>query len=219
MKTNSSFALIFGIILIGAIWVNTAMAGSILIGETGDLKNDDNWYGTQSHQDTEFNVNWLVDTYDGTDFVPANLEFLGMAILAKPYGVFESDQLKEAAPPGMAYVGNSQYGEWKKDNSGNQFWSWYGKYALFSSLFFFPPSYYGYNSWNRWNTGYRHNKPYFGTTKTGSQKFGTSGSYIKKSPRFQSSTFAKSGGLKTRATSVRGAASNLRGGGPKSKGK
>ncbi len=76
-------------------------------------------------------------------FYDANLEFLGMAILAKPYGVFESDQLKEAAPPGMAYVGNSQYGEWKKDNSGNQFWSWYGKYALFSSLFFFPPSYYG----------------------------------------------------------------------------
>ncbi len=152
-------------------------------------------------------------------FYDANLEFLGMAILAKPYGVFESDQLKQAAPPGMAYVGNSQYGEWKNDNDGNQFWSWYGKYAFFSSMFFFPPSYYYYSSWNRWNTGYRSTKPYYGKTKNGFQKYGTYGTSIKKSPRYQSSSFAKSGGLKTRASSVRGAASNLRGGGPKSKGK
>lgn len=152
-------------------------------------------------------------------FYDANLEFLGMAILAKPYGTFEKDRLTQAAPPGMAYVGNSKYGEWKQDNSGSRFWSWYGRYAFFSSLFFFPRSYYSYNSWHGWNNNYRYNRPYFGQTRNGLQKYGTSGTYIKKSPRFQSTNFAKSGGFKTRTASVRGAGANLRGGGPKSKGK
>ena len=152
-------------------------------------------------------------------FYETNFEFLGMAILAKPYGVFEADRLTQAAPPGMAYVGNSKYGEWKKDNSGNNLWSWYGKYALFSTLFFPRPYYYPYNSWNSWNSSYRHNRPYFGKTQQGFQKFGTQGSFIKKSSNFQSSSFVKSGGLKRQTASVRGAGANLRGGGPKSKGK
>jgi hypothetical protein len=152
-------------------------------------------------------------------FYEGNLAFLGMAILAKPYGVFEDERLTQAAPPGMAYVGNSKYGEWKKDNSGNSFWSWYGKYALFSTLFFPRPYYYPYSSWNSWNSGYRNNRPYFGKTQKGFQKFGTQGSFIKKSSKFQSTNFAKSGGLKRQSASVRGAGANLRGGGPKSKGK
>lgn len=149
----------------------------------------------------------------------AELEYLGMALLAKPYGTFEQDRLTQAAPPGMAYVGNDQYGEWKKDNDGNQFWSWYGKYMFFSNLFFFPPSYYRYNSWNGWRNNYRYKKPYFGKTKKGFKKYGTYGTYVKKSPKFQSTRFAKSGGFKSQAASVRGAGANLRGGGPKSKGK
>ena len=152
-------------------------------------------------------------------FYDANLEYLGMAILVKPYGVFEQDRLTQAAPPGMAYVGNSKYGEWKKDNTGNQFWSWYGKYALFSMLFNSRPSYYSYNSWNGWNNNYRNRQPYFGKTKDGFQQYGTSGTIVKQSPGFQSTNFAKSGGFKSQAPSVRGAGANLRGGGPKSKGK
>ncbi|MCP4024348.1 MAG: hypothetical protein GY729_21075 [Desulfobacteraceae bacterium] len=152
-------------------------------------------------------------------FFDQNLEFMGMAILSKPYGVFEEDQLAQAAPPGMAYVGNPKYGEWKKDEKGESFWGWYGKWAFFSNLFFFPPTYFYYNSWRGWNRDYRHKKPYFGKTKKGFQKYGTYGNYIKKSPRFQSTNFAKSGGLKTSAASVRGAGSKLRGGGPKAKGK
>ncbi|WP_300457631.1 hypothetical protein [Desulfobacula sp.] len=153
------------------------------------------------------------------DFYDANLEYLGMAILAKPYGVFEQDRLIQATPPGMAYVGNSKYGEWQKDNTGNQFWSWYGKYALFSMLFNSRPSYFGYNSWNGWNNNYRNRQPYFGQTQNGARKYGTSGTYVKQSPKFQSTNFAKSGGLKSQTASVRGAGANLRGGGPKSKGK
>ncbi|WP_457551710.1 hypothetical protein [Desulfobacula sp.] len=152
-------------------------------------------------------------------FYEANLEYLGMAILTKPYGVFEQDRLTQAAPPGIAYVGNSKYGEWKKDNTGNRFWSWYGKYALFSMIFNRRPSYYSYNSWNGWNNNYRNTRPYFGKTQDGFQKYGTSGAIVKQSPGFQSTNFAKSGGFKSQAPSVRGAGANLRGGGPKSKGK
>ncbi|NOX35363.1 MAG: hypothetical protein GXP56_16810 [Deltaproteobacteria bacterium] len=155
----------------------------------------------------------------GESFYDDNIEYLGMAILAKPYGVFEKDRLVQAAPPGMAYVGNSKYGEWKNDNKGDRFWSWYGKYSFFSSLFFFPPSYFGYNSWYGWHNNYRYNRPYFGKTRNGFQKYGTSGTYIKKSPRFQSTNFAKSGGFRSQTASVRGAGPNLRGGGPKNKGK
>jgi len=149
-------------------------------------------------------------------FYEQNLDNLGMAILSKPYGEFEPDP--QAAPPGMAYVGNPKYGEWKKDESGSSFWSWYGKYAFFSNLFFFPSHHYSYGSWNRWNTGYRHQKPYYGQTSTG-YTFGSRGSRMKQSPRYQNSTFSKTGGFKTASASVRGGASGIRGGGPKSKGK
>ncbi|MCG8638052.1 MAG: hypothetical protein MI863_29775 [Desulfobacterales bacterium] len=150
-------------------------------------------------------------------FFDQNINNLGMAILSKPYGVFEPDP--QAAPPGMAYVGNPEYGEWKKDENGDSFWAWYGRYAFFSSLFFFPPSYYYYGSWNRWNTGYRYKKPYYGKTKTGAYTYGTRGTKIKRSPQYQNSTFARTGGLKSVPASVRGGGSSLRGGGPKGKGK
>ena len=150
-------------------------------------------------------------------FYEQNINNLGMAILSKPYGEFEPDA--HAAPPGMAYVGNPEYGEWKKDGSGNSFWSWYGRYAFFSSLFFYPPYYYSYGSWNRWNTGYRHSRPYYGQTSGGTTTFGSRGTRTTMSPKYQNSTFSKTGGLKTASASVRGASSGLRGGGPKSKGK
>ncbi|MCG8689081.1 MAG: hypothetical protein MI892_29695 [Desulfobacterales bacterium] len=150
-------------------------------------------------------------------FYEQNYDNLGMAILSKPYGAFEPDAM--AAPPGMAYVGNPQYGEWKEDENGESFWSWYGRYAFFSHLFFFPPSYYYYGSWNRWRTDYRYKKPYYGKTKTGAYTYGTRGTKIKRSPRYQNTTFAKTGGFKSRPASVRGGSSSLRGGGPKGKGK
>ena len=153
------------------------------------------------------------------NFYDANLEFLGMAILAKPYGTFEKDRLTQAAPPGMAYVGNSQYGEWKENESGDRFWSWYGKYAFFSNLFFFPPYYYGYHSWSGWHNNYRYKKPYFGKTQKGFQKFGTNGRFVRQSPAFQNTSFARSGGFRSQTASVRGASAGLRGGGPKGKGK
>jgi len=152
-------------------------------------------------------------------FYEQNLEFLGMAILSKPYGVFEQDRITQATPPGLAYMGNPEYGEWKKDDTGNSFWSWYGKYALFSHLFFFPPSYFHRGAWGSWNNTYRNQQPYFGKTQTGNQQYGTRGSFVNQSPKYQSSNFSKTGGFKSQSASVRGAGAGLRGGGPKAKGK
>lgn len=152
-------------------------------------------------------------------FYEANQEHLGMAILAKPYGVFEQDRQIQAAPPGMAYVGNPKYGEWKEDSSGDKFWSWYGKYAFFSNLFFSPPLFFHYPYWSNWHTHYRYQKPYFGEIKDGVAQYGTQGSYVKQSPRFQNTVFAQSGGFRSREASVRGAGERIRGGGPGGRGK
>ncbi|WP_022666128.1 hypothetical protein [Desulfospira joergensenii] len=152
-------------------------------------------------------------------FYEQHYEDLGMAIVSKPYGVFEEDRLTQAAPPGISYVGNPKYGEWKKDEKGDSFWSWYGRYAFFSSMFFFPPSYFYYNSWHGWNNNYRHQRPYYGASKTGARRYGTFGSQVKNSPRYQSSSFARTGGFKSRTPSVRGAGARVRGGGPGGKGK
>jgi len=46
--------------------------------------------------------------------------------------------------PGSQLVGNPNYGHWRTDSSGSSFWEWYGKYALFSTLFHRPVY---YNSW------------------------------------------------------------------------
>jgi hypothetical protein len=149
-----------------------------------------------------------------------NFEYLGMAILTKPFGMFEDEADTNATPPGMGFVGNPEYGKWEKDGSGNSFWSWYGKYALFSNLLFYSTM--GpmrYNSWNRYNTNYRGRKPFFGSTAGGAAKYGTHGTYTKQSSRFRNTSFAQTGGFKRPAPSVRGAASSVRGGGPKSKGK
>lgn len=194
--------------------------------------------GSAGHNAAEFWIETLVATYfhkylieeNGetreTDwekvppsFYEQNRENLGMAVLSKPYGVFEADALAQAAPPGMAYVGNPRYGEWKTDENGNEFWSWYGKWAFFSNLFFMPPSFYYYGGWTDWNRHYKYKKPYYGTNKNGRKIYGTYGAYVKKSPRFQRTAFAKTGGFKQPPASVRGAGASVRGGGPRGKGK
>ncbi|MCK5542586.1 MAG: hypothetical protein KAI40_07810 [Desulfobacterales bacterium] len=154
------------------------------------------------------------------DVYEDNFEYLGMAILTKPFGMFEDEADTKATPPGMGFVGNSEYGKWEKDNKGNSFWSWYGKYALFSNLLFYSTM--GpmrYNSWHGYNTNYRGRKPFFGTTTGGAAKYGTRGAYTKQSSKFRNTSFARMGGFKRGAPSVRGAGSSVRGGGPKAKGK
>jgi PBP1b-binding outer membrane lipoprotein LpoB len=147
----------------------------------------------------------------------ANLNNLGMDIISKPYGMYESEVIRNAAPPGLAYVGNEKYGSWQQDASGSSFWSFYGKYAFLNALL--GGNRYYYNDWDLWRRDYRGRRPYYGRNRDGSPMYGTSGTIVRNTPGYQSTTFAKRGGLKTAQASVRSAASGVRGRGPGGRGK
>jgi len=146
-------------------------------------------------------------------YFEANADNLGMDVVTKPYGMYEDEAINVASPPGIAYVGNAKYGEWRQDNDGNRFWSWFGPYLFFSTLLHRP---YYYNNWNGWRGGYYGQRPYYGPAGdpnrygTYSQNTGTS---------YSNSTWARKGGLQRQSASVRGAGPGSRGGGPGGRGK
>lgn len=100
-------------------------------------------------------------------FFNKHIDNLGMALVTKT-----GDKLsKQPSPEGYEhYVGNSKYGEWKKDSSGSSFWEFYGKYAFISSMInMFSPI--GYSPWNSYHSNYRYRRPYYGS---GRNRYGTS---------------------------------------------
>ena len=109
-------------------------------------------------------------------FFARNIDNMGMEIAAKNA---EGEVSKTAAPPGYSnYVGNPQYGQWQQGSNGESFWSFYGKYALLSSLFnmtAFPVRRSYYDDYR----GYRRSgRPYYGpTTNSGQRAYGTNSRY------------------------------------------
>ncbi len=152
-------------------------------------------------------------------FYKANEDNLGMAIVSKKIGQFDDEANTHATPPGMAYMGDPKYGEWRRDSHGNSFWAWYGKYALFSTLFSFPPRSFGYNRWNSFHQNYRYDRPYYGSTPDGRRQYGTKGAFTKASSRYRASSFAQTGGFASQSPSVRNSGTKVRGGGPGTRGK
>lgn len=151
------------------------------------------------------------------DLFADNIDNLGMDIISKPYGLYESEVIKQATPPGMAYVGNEKYGSWRKDSAGNSFWAFYGRYAFLNALL--GGNRYYYNDWNHWNRNYRGRAPYYGKNPDGSARYGTSGSTVLSSSNYRSTTFAKRGGVKAAPADIRSAAGGVRGRGPGRSGK
>lgn len=122
-----------------------------------------------------------------------NEPFLGMTLVSKKDGKLSSD----AAPPGYRYVGDSRYGHWRTDRSGNSFWEFYGKYAMFSSLLggFNRPIY--RNDYNMYQQYRSRGMPYYGRHN----EYGTNGSITKKmKPNFYSRRMAKNASFKDRVT-------------------
>ena len=140
----------------------------------------------------------------------ANVENLGMDVESKPYGSFESEKLAEAAPPGMAYVGNPHYGRWASDGAGGTFWSWAGPYMFYSTLFGSPLRY-GRSDWDTWSRDYRGSRPYYGGSSS-APRWGTRSQSVRTSPKMRGSTFARGGGFRRPAASIRSAASRSRSG-------
>jgi len=101
-------------------------------------------------------------------------DYLGMVLLSKSKeGKISNDKY----PAGYQYVGDSQYGKWQRDSSGGSFWEWYGKYAMFSTMFgmFNRPIYQSH--WNDYSGNRRSGRAYYGPNR----EYGTRGSYTKKS--------------------------------------
>ena len=104
--------------------------------------------------------------------------FLGMTIWSKKDGK-EADSI---GPPGYEYVGDSRYGKWQRDSSGNSFWVFYGQYRLLSDLLGMGGPIYR-NNYNTYQQSRTKGQPYYGPRN----EFGTKGSVTKKQkPNFYS---------------------------------
>ena len=151
------------------------------------------------------------------DVFAENIDNMGMDILSKPYGMYADEAMQAAMPPGMAFVGNKQYGRWQQDSAGNRFWAFYGRYAFLNAML--GGNRYYYNDWDRWRRDYRGRTPYYGKNTDGSTIYGTNGSMVRNDPNYRSSTFARQGGIKAAPANIRSAAGGVRGRGPGSRGK
>jgi hypothetical protein len=98
--------------------------------------------------------------------------YLGMTILSKDSKGNISDT---AYPPGYQYVGDSRYGNWKKDESGHSFWEFYGKYMFMSSMFHMIGNRVNRNDYDNFKTNNISRKPYFGSNND----YGTNGARTK----------------------------------------
>ena len=120
---------------------------------------------------------------------------LGMAVISKPLGKFESEAVKVAQPAGYNYIArpgqSNQYGHWETNSSGNSFWAFYGQYSFMQSMLWgssYRPIY--MNDYNDYDRSYRTNRSYYGSDTNGRPRYGTSGSYT--STRYSDSKFRRS---------------------------
>jgi len=156
-----------------------------------DMKDDSGLFSTLYSHRYQVIIGEDLDTRGWTP-VPEDVyrryeNFLGMTILSKT----EDGEVTETPfPPGYQHVGNPKYGRWETNRSGESFWSFYGKYAMMSSLFNLGMG--GRTVYRGDWDGYRRNsgqgRPYYGQNR----EYGTNGSFTKKSkPNFYKRKMAK----------------------------
>ncbi|MEW6264308.1 MAG: hypothetical protein AB1641_14655 [Thermodesulfobacteriota bacterium] len=105
-----------------------------------------------------------------SNYYSRHLPFLGMTIYHKKDGKVEGAY----GPPGYEYVGDTRYGHWQTNTSGQSFWTFYGQYRLFSDLLGGGPIYRDhYNSYSSYRS---QGRPYYGPNN----EYGTSGSMTQK---------------------------------------
>lgn len=160
-----------------------------------------------------------------------NYDNLGMALVTKPYGYYESESLLSPEPVGMALIapptiengnasGANQYGQWQQSN-GQSFWVYYLQYRMFSSVLgggyqYNSSTYNNYSNRNRSTPYYGRNNE-FGTYGSQTYSANKNGTFYRSNPNVSKSILT---GNTNRATSsVRGAGSSSRGKGPGAGGK
>jgi hypothetical protein len=113
------------------------------------------------------------------DFVK-NYNNMGMEIASKRIGVNKKEiASKVPAPPGyFNYVGQRQYGQWKTNNDGEAFWSFYGKYMFLSTMFNITTYPIRRSYYSNYRRNYYGRRPYYGGT--GSRRmYGTGSTYAR----------------------------------------
>ena len=153
-------------------------------------------------------TDWIA--VDEDDFMEL-YDALGMTIAAKAYGEYESEKIEDPTPVGMEYVGNKEYGEWKKDDNGNDFWDFYLRYQMMNLMFGGSPYY--RTEYVTYRDSYRGRGGYYGSDSA-NPRYGTRGSVTSKSSEFSNSSFQKGGGVSSTPASVRNAGAAARNRGP-----
>lgn len=98
-------------------------------------------------------------------------------------------------PNGYQYVGNSQYGRWRNNDSGGSMWEFYGKYMLMSQMMNWAGFGLSRNHYNNYSSFRGSGRPYYGPRR----EYGTSGTVTKKQkPGFFKRKMAKKAGSQSR---------------------
>ncbi|MBF0449719.1 MAG: hypothetical protein HQK75_03375 [Candidatus Magnetomorum sp.] len=140
-----------------------------------DMKEDGNIFTHYFHKYkvVQLEKSWITGWEEVSEsFYQKNANFLGMTLAGKKDGTASN----QVAPPGYAYVGDSNYGQWRTDSSGGSFWEFYGKYRMFTDVLGFmsgPVYRHDYDDYNRYST---QRRPFFGRNN----QYGTNGEYTKK---------------------------------------
>ena len=139
-----------------------------------DMKEEGNFSKQYFHKYRviQMDEGWTTDWFKvPKDYYHMNEKFMGMTLFAKKDG----EDIKGAAPPGYAYVGDTRYGHWRNDSSGRSFWEFYGKYRLLADFFggWYRPVY--RNDYDTYRNYRARHTPYFGSRN----QFGTDGSLVK----------------------------------------
>jgi len=121
-----------------------------------------------------------------------NGPYLGMALAAK---TVDGAITNTPFPNGYQYVGNSQYGRWRDNDSGGSMWEFYGKYMLMSQVMNWAGFGLSRNHYNDYSSFRGSGRPYYGPRR----EYGTAGTVTKKQkPDFFKRKMAKKSQSQTR---------------------
>jgi hypothetical protein len=125
---------------------------------------------------------------------------LGMAIAHKDAGLYDSEAVNVAQPPGYAYiappsVGSNQYGYWTHTSEGS-FWTFLPQYLIMRELFWghsYRPIV--VNEYNSYYSAQRVGRSWYGQTSPAAPpRYGTQGTFTQQ--RYAGSRYVQSGGFK-----------------------
>lgn len=124
------------------------------------------------------------------EFARKNLDYIGLSL----YRNYDSREEFVPVPPGSLYIGDKEFGSWKKTKEGTQVWQFHKPYRNF-------PKYLGWGTWRPDEEFYRQlrnnlavNRPFFGKNN----EFGPQGSITRENfPQFFNNDRMKKVDMKT----------------------